>query len=324
LPFSTVLAGTAYDPEQAGALLFLWYNGSTPLGSGATIQVSTGTWANSFLALVASNETLSQLIVDVGNGTTRMDYTLQGYAASSLTVGGSSLGNSIIPSTNVLPEITLGPGQSVTFTAYAYDAEPGQLQFSWTAGTDQGWSQPYTSIVEPAPLANGAYVSQIVLSAGTAQTPGVKTAICAVTNELSGQSGTVVNTVRLDADPPPSILSISTDATSTNTYYMVPQNGAFHLTGTGTNAFSELLDYRWDFAVPAGVTLWGRTILLRPDQFPDFSNPAALPAPVLGRLTVTDRFGSSATVAIQSFVTVQVWQSQNPPVDQTQSAVIIT
>jgi hypothetical protein len=57
--------------------------------------------------------------------------------------------------------------------------------------------------------------------------------------------------------------------------------------------------------------LWGKTVMMRPDQYSVFSQDslAAGPRPILGQLTVFDRFGQQAAVSITSFVTVQVWKT---------------
>lgn len=309
-PFTTTLSSTAYDPEAAGLLSFLWYNGNVQAGAGSTSVVTAGTWRNSYTAVATAGTTLTQLIIDVGDGTTRIDYSLRGYAASGLTGGGSSSNNSIIPSTNNLPEVIIGPGQTVTFTTYAYDPSAGQLQFAWSLLAAEGWASNYSVTHTPAQLTNGSYRDQITVSVAPPQQPGFLTAHCTVTNLTTGQSVLINNTVQLNAQQPPAILSISTDALSARGFYLVKQNSFFHLTGTATDPNNLLLSYRWDFTTPNGVTLWGRQVMMRPDQFTDFNEStlqANGPQPVQGQLTVTDHLGATATTSIQSFVTVQVW-----------------
>jgi hypothetical protein len=309
-PFATTLWGTAYDPGDA-ALTFSWYNGSVLVSAGDTTVVS-GTYTNHLVVEnVTAGTTLTQYIIDANGGTTTLDYGLRGYAPAGLTGGGALVSSTILPTTNTLPVTIIGPGQEVVFTAYASDTSPGQLQFDWAAGTNEGWGTNFSETDLPAPLPNGSYRSQIVRSAGTVETPGQHFADCTVTNGATGQSLFIRNSVLLEADTAPGIVNISCDASGSGPFPL-PNTGAVHFYGTAGDADNLVLSYRWDFTVPNGVTLWGSAILFRPDQYAIFSQAALStsgPVAILGQLTVSDRYGLSSTVNIQSFVTVQVWPS---------------
>jgi hypothetical protein len=117
--------------------------------------------------------------------------------------------------------------------------------------------------------------------------------------------------VKLIRSVAPVINSISTDASLSTGEYKVLRDGAVHFTGTATDSNHLLLTYQWNFSQPYGVTLWGRSVMIRPDQFTVFNQEDLLvePKAIIGNLTVSDRFGATATADIQSFVTVQVWPS---------------
>ena len=312
-PFYGTLTATAYDLEDgATAPKFLWYEGATPLGNGITVSSSAGTEQNAYVArYVMANRTLTQLIIDSNNGTTRLDYGIRGYPATGLAGGGASVSNSVIGDTNNLSEVTIGPGQQVTFTVYASDPEPGQLSFVWTLSMVDGWGTNYTETQTPAQLENGSYHSHITRKVEAAhETAGQKTARCAVTNLATGQSIPVPSTVQLNDARTPVISSISSSVVPVNGLNKILRNSYVSFTGTATDRNNLLLDYRWDFSQPI-TTLWGRTVLLRPNQYAIYDADQLVNGPlnIVGNLTVTDRFGASATVAIDSFVAVQVWGS---------------
>ena len=314
-PFNGTLSSSFYDPDGVGAPLVLWYDGVTKLKDSAATLESTGTYSGTYITAVTQNRTVTQFIVDVGNGTTKLDYYLRGYTANGLTVGGSSISNSIVGQTINLPETIIGPDQTITFTTYASDVTAGALQFDWSTPATAGWSAVVaaTSPREtdtPAPMPNGSYRSQITVDVSN-ESPGIKTAYCTVTNPTTGQVSVVPNLVQLKSSVAPVINSISTDASLTTGEYRVPRDGSVHFTGTATDQNNMLLTYQWDFSQPPNITLWGKKVMLRPDQFQAFNQTdlEVEPRPILGNLTVSDRFGAASSAMIQSFVTVQVWPS---------------
>ena len=307
-PFSTQMETRSYDPEAAGALSFAWYVGNQFIGSGTTTIPSAGTYRNYYTwPNVNNNLTFTQRITDANAGVTALDYSIRGYAPTGLTGGGSAISNSIISNTNNLGEVVIGPGQTVTFTVYAIDLNPGQLQFTWSLQTYDGWTFNYTTVQTPAQLSNGSYRSQIVIGVA-AQYPGLKTARCTVLNVATGQSIELKQTVQLNASQTPVIHSVSTDAPVVGGVYSILNTSYVHFTGTATDRNNLLLNYRWDFWEPPNVQLWGKTVMLRPDQYDYYSDDALAGGPrtITGNLTVFDRFNATAVVPFQSFVTVQV------------------
>ena len=309
-PFTTSCSSVFYDPDNVIGPGIIWYDGATVLGAGVTIPVSPGTYQNSFTGIsVTANRTLTQVITDVDGGVTRLDYYLRGSAADSLTGGGSSISNSIISTTNNLPEMIIGPGQEAIFTVYAYDLNSGQLQFDWNFSTGNGWSTAYVVTETPAQLANGSYRSQVTRSVAS-ESPGLKSAVYLVTNLTTGQQIAGTNVVQLDPSLPPVISGIQTDAPLVSGAYKLPRDSYVHFTGTATDQGNLLLTYRWDFWQPNGVQLWGRTIMLRPDQYAVFDQDALVlngPQTIQGQLTVTNRYGAIASAPISSHVNVAVW-----------------
>jgi hypothetical protein len=315
-PFSTVLGATAYDPEHPGGteLTFGWYDGPALISSGTTAIVSTGTYRNDLFILVGSDQTLTQRIIDFQNGVTQINYFIRGFSPTGLQGSTSSISNSIVSSANNLSEVIIGPGQQATFTAYAQDTSPGQLQFLWTAGTLNGWTAPFQTTDTPSVLANGLYRSQIVLGVSI-ETPGLKTVQCEVTNLQTLQSIDFDATISLLAAQAPTITSISTDAPVINGGYAVSQAGFVHFSAAASDPNNALLSYQWNFSQPS-LVLFGRTVMLRPQDYPIFdevvltgsgTTPGTGPLPIIGQVTVTDRFGQSSTVNLNQFITTLVW-----------------
>jgi len=309
-PFNTTMQATAYDPEAAGALSFAWLNGAAGLGSGITTIPSAGTYQNSLtVSGVSANTTYTQVITDADGGVTRLQYGVRGQAPSGLAGSGSAISNSIVSNSNNLSEVTIGPGATVTFTDYAQDSSAGQLQFVWTLAQGDGWAADFTFTETPAQLSNGSYKSAITRDV-SAESAGKKIAHCVVTNLTTGQAIEIKSTVQLVAPLPPVISAMSTDAVPQTGFYKVLRDSFVHLTGTASDPNNLLLSYRWDFTQPAGVTLWGREIMLRPDQYAVFNQDVLVangPRQIIGALTVTDRYNLSDAKSIQSFLSVQVW-----------------
>lgn len=316
-PFNTLMRSTSYDPDHPGGteLSFAWYNGPTLVSAGTTTVVSTGTYLNE-LALdgVSTDETLTQIITDTMNGVTKVNYFLRGFEPSGLQGSSSSISNSIVNSANNLSEIIIGPGVEATFTAYAQDTSAGQLQFFWSAGTLDGWSTPFILTDTPGVLANGLFRSQITLPVAN-ETPGVKSVFCTVTNLQTLQEITFSNTVSLIAPGTPTITSISADAPFINGGYAVSQAGFVHFSASAADPNNALLSYKWTFSQPS-LVLFGRTVMLRPADYSIFNedsmvgngtNQGTGPLPIVGQVTVSDRFGQSSTVNMNQFITTLVW-----------------
>jgi len=316
-PFNTVLSSISYDPDHPGGteLSFAWYNGPTLIGAGTTVVVSTGTYQN-FLNVngVTANETLTQVITDTSNSSLSFNYSIRGFTPSGLQGSSSSVGNSLVSSANNLSQIIIGPGQHATFTAYAQDTTPGQLQFLWSAGTLNGWSTGTVITQTPSQLPNGLYKSQITRDV-SAETPGLKSVLCTVTNLTTNGTIGFDTTVTLVSAETPVINSISADAPVINGGYAVSQAGFVHFSATAADPNNALLNYRWDFSQPL-VTLYGREVMLRPSDYSVFdetvlegngTDPGTGPLPITGQVTASDRFGKTTSVSLQQFITTLVW-----------------
>jgi hypothetical protein len=315
-PFNTVLSSVSYDPDHPGGveLSFAWYNGATLISTGTTTVLSTGIYQNSLAVTVTEDQTLTQVITDTLNGVTRVNYFLRGYEPSGLQGSSSSISNSIISSANNLSQIIIGPGQQAIFTSYAQDTSPGQLKFVWSAGTNEGWSVPFSGTEFPSPLSTGLYRSQITKDVSS-ETPGFKTVNCVITNLTTEQSINVNSSVTLIEAQVPTITAISTDAPIINGGYAVSQAGYVHFSVTAADPNNALLYYQWTFTQP-NISLFGRTVMLRPADYGVFdeailvgngTEPGTGPLPIIGQVTVTDRFGKSSTVSLNSFITTLVW-----------------
>jgi hypothetical protein len=314
-PFNTLLNGTAADPDHPGGveLSFAWYNGSSFISNGTTLVIATGTYANSLAVYgLTSNETLTQVIRDTANGTTRVNYPLIGFAQNTLNGSSSSINNTVVNSNN-LSTAYIGPGATATFTAFAQDTSLGQLQFQWLAGTLDGWLANFTETDLPSPSANNLYKSQITLSLAN-QTQGPKDVHCTVTNLTTLESINFETAINLIAPLPPVITSISTDAPFINGAYTVSQAGFVHFSATASDPNNALLTYEWIFLQPL-VSLYGQEVMLRPADYSIFAESnlessgtnTGGPLPIQGQLSVRDRYGQSTTVAINDFITTLVW-----------------
>lgn len=314
-PFDTLMSSRSYDPEHPGGteLTFQWYDAGTLLGSGTT-QVNSGTYLNSLAAHITSDKTFTQVITDTLNGVTRINYFVRGFTPDGLKGSSSTISNSIVSSANNLSQIIIGPDQTATFTAYAQDTSSGQLQFTWSAGTLNGWSSDLTVVDTPHQLPNGLYKSQIVRQIGT-ETSGLKIAACTVLNLTTNQSIDFNTSVTLISPLPPEITSISTDAPIINGGYAVSQAGFVHFSATASDPNNALLSYKWDFTQPS-VTLYGRSVMLRPADYSIFdeaglvgsgTNPGTGPLPIIGQVTVSDRFNQVSVVSLNQFATALVW-----------------
>lgn len=316
-PYSSELASVSYDPDHPGGveLSFAWYNGATLIGNGTTTTPSAGTYQNVLeVDNITTDQTITQIITDTENSSTILNYFLRGFTPSGLQGSSSSISNSLVSSANNLSQIIIGPGQVATFTAYAQDTSPGQLQFLWTAGTLDGWSSNLVVTDTPSPLPNGLYKSQISQNVGT-ETAGLKTVFCEVTNLTTQRDIVFDTTVTLVNPQAPVVTSISTDAPVINGGYAVSQSGFVHFSAAASDPNSALLSYRWDFTQPV-VTLYGRKVMIRPSDYSVFAetvlegngtDPGTGPLPITGNVTVTDRFGQSSSVAFQQFATTLVW-----------------
>lgn len=316
-PFSSLLSSVSYDPEHPGSteLSFAWYNGASLISAGTTVVLSPGTYRNQLgVDGIDTDRTLTQVITDTSNGVTRVNYPLRGFEPSGLQGSSSTISNSIVSSANNLSQITIGPGQEATFTAYAQDSSPGQLRFIWTAGTLNGWSSDFTFQDTPSPLQNGLFKSQIVRSVNL-ETPGLKTVTCEVTNLETDQSISFNTAVNLISPKVPIITSISTDAPIINGGYAVSQAGFVHFSATAVDPNNALLSYKWTFTQPP-VVLYGQTVMLRPADYSVFgediltgngTDPGTGPLPIVGQVAVTDRFEQNAAVSLNQFATALVW-----------------
>jgi hypothetical protein len=316
-PFNSVLTSISYDPEHPGGteLSFTWYNGPTFISSGTTAVLSAGTYQNQLeVDAIVANQTITQIITDTQNGVTQLNFYLRGTPPSGLQGSSSSINNSLINSTNNLSEIIIGPNAEVTFTAYANDQSGGQLQFDWSLSTVDGWASDFTFTETPTPLPSGLYKSQITRPV-SAESAGTKIAFCTVTNLLTGQTIIFNTTVQLINPDAPTVTSISTDAPIINGGYAVAQAGFVHFTAQAADPNNALLAYRWDFSQPS-LTLYGKTVMIKPSDYGIFDEATLEgngtditggPAPILGGVTVTDRYGESSTISLQSFITTLVW-----------------
>lgn len=332
-PFTTLLQSVAYDPEHTGGteLNFEWYNAGTLISVGTTTVLSTGTYQNQLqVDGVTANKTLTQKIYDTQSGVTEVNYNIRGSSASGLQGSSSTLSNAVTSSASNLSEIIIGPDAEATFTAFASDPSGGNLQFDWSLSTTNGWAADYTFTDTPSALPTGLFKSQITRSVAS-ETAGTKIAVCTVTNLTTGQTISFNTTVQLVSPTAPTINAISTDAPLINGGYAVAQGGYVHFTAAASDPNNALLTYKWVFTQPA-VTLYGKTVMLRPSDYSVFSevvlegtDSSGGPATILGNVTVVDRYGQSSTVSLQSFVTTLVWPNTqlSPDTSGTGSTTLV-
>lgn len=311
--YQAVMTTKAYDPEHTQAA-FLWYNSGTALGAGSSIY-SGGTGTNTFNFTVNQDTQLRLLCIDYNGsttdaGTTPLNFQLRGFDPAGLQASSSAVSNSIIANTNNLPSIVIGPGQTVNFTAYAQDSEPGRLIFDWAFYGSNGWVADFFYADQGTHVDSGARKSVIGRDI-SGETSGEKLAVCNVTNIASGQTVQVQTTVELLQSFAPVISNISTSLPFNGATFNVPRTSYLLFTGTASDDNNDLLTFRWDFTQPSGVVLWGRTVFIQPADYSVFSASGLVggPRPITGNLTVADRFNQTDVKTIESFVIVQVTAS---------------
>lgn len=298
--YTTELQLKAYDPD-GGAVSFLWYETGTALGGGTTVTMS-GTGTNTFTRNVTQDETLTVLAIDTDAGTQALNFELYGVAPSPPEVIQSALPRSLTSDTANLPSAVIGPDEFVDFTLFASDVTDGSLAYEWAFYGTNGWSVDSfsagtTSLVSPGVFQN------TVRKDISGETAGEKVAEGTVVNVASGQSTVVRSTVTLEESVAPEIASIGNDAPISGLEYQIPLAGQVTYVGTAVDVNGDILDYKWVFTQPSGVTLWGKTITFRPADYTVFSS-AASNLPIVGNLTVIDRFGETDSATIPTVTVI--------------------
>ncbi len=303
LPFYGTITSKAYDPEGTG-VYFKWFSGTNFLSSGTT-TVANGTGTNFYAFPVVEASKITLAVTDhygtlTDAGTRKLDFEFRGFDPSGPMAGFSATPNTLISNTSNLPVTVIGPGQSINFTAYGRDEISGSLAFQWSFLTLNGWSSDSSSSGTSAALANG--VTQNYLSKGVStETPGEKVAVCVVTNSSTGANTTVRSTVTLEESFAPVVSNISTSATIAGAAYGVPVGGYVSYTGTAADANGDLVTYKWALSQPADVIFYGRTLFLRPLDYPETSVSGR---EIVGALVVSDKFGETGTLALPRVITI--------------------
>lgn len=288
--YTTQLSVTAID-QDGDTFDFLWYSGTTPLGSGAVsaVGMASGTWMGNgetvianypasqsvLTTVVSSDRDITCKVVDVRSGTAVIDFALRGSPnpppVASLAAGFTGLS----ADSSTPPIARIGPGQTVDFTVYAAPMPTHDLSFSWNFSGSLGWTMdPHSSVGTTTVLENGGYqntvhrdISAEVVSTGTSKGVVAEVRVLA-RNKTSGQitHADVDYEVTLIANTDPSSVVVSRVVNNAyvNGVGPVVAGSKIEFSGTGHDDNNDVLTYKWSFAqpfAPSTVHFWGPKVL---------------------------------------------------------------
>jgi hypothetical protein len=168
-----------------------------------------------------------------------------------------------------------------TLVTIASDPEGDPLTFVWTATASEGWSPSVgTSNGTSTIVGNGT--QNVLIVDTTGQTIGDKFVLLAVT-DTHGALVSFSTPVEVVQNSGPVI--VSTSAFPTSAYV----GDAITFSGTATDADNDFLTYRWNLSGPisGSATQYSRSAVISATGI----------GSVASSLTVTDRYGGSATSA---------------------------
>lgn len=293
-PYQTQIVVKSYDPELT-LVDFLWTKDGVDIGGGSTIT-SLGTGTNTFDRSVSEEETLQVKMIDAGNGTSLLDFDMYGFQPLPPEVIQSALPVTLVSDASNLPLAVIGEGQFVNFTVFASDTVDGILAFNWAFYGTNGWSATTLNSGTTLSAINGVLQNNSEKDISL-ETPGIKVAEATVHNLHTNQVTVTRSSVTLEQSIPPTVNTIDTDATLVDLERQVNLADSVSYTAVASDANNDILDYRWDFTQPAGVIMYGKTIVLEPSDYVVFSE-SVVDRPIVGVLTVTDRFDESDTANI--------------------------
>lgn len=321
-PFVSQVVTRAYDLEEAGGILFLWYDGARPIASGVTANVGAtpgtyaGTWAganktvyqNTVSHLISQGTVLTCKIVDVELGTTALDYRFNGFDPAAPRFSVAAQPDSLTADATTLPDQYIG-SQPVVLTATASDTQTGSLAFYWSFYGSNGWEAtdiPYFSTGQSSPTQTG-WRSDVTRSVSGELTTGLRTVDVSVTNVATGKSALASIQVTLVRNENPAVSAVNsyralTGVLETSFSQNVGNNNyVCKFSGTATDPNRDVLYYQWELALPTSpvenVTLYGRDVYVDVRRF-------STGAHSLGTMKAVDRLGLASSLFTLPSITV--------------------
>jgi len=329
--YQTTASVTVCDPDSNDLSTsgnVVWYDGATSLGLGTWSGPSTITvpwtvngytqnivltaYTNTFTTTVASDRVITCQVTDKDGGLLYVNFDLRGFVpANPVAIGSSSSGPTADASS--LPTQRIGSGQTVEFTVYADDVE-GVCTFGWAFYGTNGWNDPGQPVnptnSDTTVLADGEYQNTLYrpIDNETVTNGTVKlcTAVCYVvdTNQYTGvKRVTEVDIpVLLEADSSSAsyIISATVEWVPITSFQDVSRSAAKDIvfTFSGTDPNGDVVTGMWQFTqdntesgMPTPGLYWGPKVVLNSTNYQAGDT-------IEGLVSVTDRFGASATYGV--------------------------
>lgn len=327
-PFTPEIDISAYDLENnmtpsAGVVGFFWYQGTVPV-SNATNNITSGPvnvagtyygtligsnrdlYTNKFSPTVyGAGTTYTCKIVDADSGTRSINVPVQGFDPSAPLFSLAAQPNTLTTDASNLPTQFIAPGQSVTFTAFAFDPLHGSIEFTWFLYGTNGWNAP-TGI----PLtdhgtktaAGRGWRNDLFHLIDQEVGSGQRVAVVTARNTFTGLVSTTSIPVQLIQNEAPvmdsiGIYNIASQAITEITKASLPQRTVVKFSGTATDANNDVVYFKWDLTppgtVPPSMTLYGREAYVDVSDWP--GSTEGVTYDLLGVCTAYDRFGVAST-----------------------------
>lgn len=319
-PFQTNIKISAYDLENAG-LTFLWYYGTNPIGGkdvttgpvnvdgtyyGTLPGLTRDLYTNTLdVTIYGAGTALTCKIVDAESGTTRITVPTQGYDPGAPQFSVAAQPNTLTADASTLPSQYIAPGQTVHFTAFATDINPGRINFTWYLYGSNGWNALGIPFVDPGTrlaLEGGGWRGDLVRAIDGESGSGLRTAIVSATNTATGKSIYSSIPVRLLQNEAPTmtgvqIYDVTTGLPITEITLTPPSRTVVRFSGTAADANSDVVYFQWDFTTPgapANYTLYGRDAFVDVTDWP--GSPSGILYSLLGNVKAVDRFDVSSSL----------------------------
>lgn len=312
-PYDTTIAVTAWDVEQ-DAFTFHYYQDGTLLGNGVdspvgefvaqyngTTLVTNGT-QNLFTRTIQSDQTINLYIIDVENGTRRLNFDFVGENAPAPTVSLSAQPSLVTTDASTLPDQRIGAHEAVDLVAYASDPGGGDLDFLWSFYGSNGWSANTFSTGTTTSLPNGVFENNYAKDI-SGETGGEKIVLLTVTNDTGVSSNQEISVT---------LVANQTGTTATLSAFQ----GNTQLVNGQTVAAGAVVEYRiapsdpdldvvtclWTFVQPSPVEpatlkLWGPKVAVDTTGY-------ASATVIQGTVRTFDRYGGTALFNIQPAISI--------------------
>jgi hypothetical protein len=302
-PYATKLSLTAFDFEGHPFTATL-LDAGTFVSSSAGVSAGNvaGTYAGAvytgdyaalrfdFDLTVQENKDLTVVVVDSQSGTSMVDFVLRGRPAQAPSASsGQAVDNALGELSGSLRQ-RIGPSEYAQFVAYS-QADGHAHNFLWEYAGTNGWAVPGASYGTSTPQADGS-TKNVDLHSIASETPGQKTVLMTLTDLATGLFVQSEFGIELVANAGPIGVTTAVSATQEDSSWVASSGDTIVWTAQASDPDGDLLIFRWDFTNPVLGPFYGAKAIL------DTTGLSPLPFTVQGILTVTDRLGATASVAI--------------------------